>query len=77
MQEDLFYKGYEVLSIHRMKMERGRIPMPLLMVTLKRSEKAKNIFYLTDVKKIIIRVEVPRIRSTTTQCFRCQEFGHI
>lgn len=76
VREDLTHKGYKVLSINRMKSERGRIPMPLLMVTLERSEMAKNIFYLPDIKKIIVRVEVPRVRSTTTQCYRCQGFGH-
>jgi hypothetical protein len=49
--------------------------IPLFLVTLTCNEKASEIFELTNLVHVIIRVEACRAQGGMTQCFNCQRFG--
>jgi hypothetical protein len=50
---------------------------PLYLITLPRTEKSKEIFKLTTLCHVVIRVEAYRAQSGLTQCHNCQQFGHV
>jgi hypothetical protein len=53
------------------------INLPLFLVTLTRSSKSQEIFKLNSLCHIMIRVEAYRAQNGLTQCFNCQQFGHV
>lgn len=74
--KDLIAKGFESPKALRMKKGPGRVPMPLVMVRIARSEKAKEIYNITEIIRVDVTVETPKARNDVTQCYRCQGFGH-
>jgi predicted Zn-ribbon and HTH transcriptional regulator len=76
--------GFDIINVKQMSAGRrsrsegsaSRI-LPLLLITLPRTEKSKEIFQLTDLCHIMIRVEAYRAQSGLTQCHNCQQFGHV
>jgi hypothetical protein len=80
-QEDL---GCSIISVKQMTSSRpsaeaGTHPtnQPLFLITLDRSEKSKDIFKLTNICHIAVKVEAYRAQSGLTQCYNCQKFGHV
>ena len=74
------YKVHNVkqMSTTRQQPEGGRLTQAKpLFITLERSEKSEEIFKLTQLHHIIIQVEAYRARTGLTQCFNCQQFGHV
>jgi hypothetical protein len=51
--------------------------LPLFLVTLPRSDKSQEIFQLTSLSHIIVKVEAYRPETGLTQCYNCQQFGHV
>jgi hypothetical protein len=49
----------------------------LFLVTLLRAEKSQEIFKLTCICHISIRVEKYRAQRGITKCSNCQNFGHV
>jgi hypothetical protein len=76
IKEELVGRGLKVISVARMKNLRTRLPMPLLLVKLERSENTKEIFAIESVLNIKITVEKAKAKTITGQCYRCQRFGH-
>ncbi|GFR17847.1 nucleic-acid-binding protein from transposon X-element [Trichonephila clavata] len=52
------------------------MPMPLFLVTLPRNDDNRNIFNLTEMCYLKIKVEPLRPKTGPAQCFRCQGFFH-
>jgi hypothetical protein len=76
--------GYEVISVKQMTAKRPSpegeatcISLPLFLVTLARSEKSQDIFKITSLCNIIVKVETYKSQKGLTQCYNCQRFGHI
>lgn len=75
--EELTASGLKPTHIHQMRKTRGRGPMPMILVTLPKTEESKKIFQLKKLCDFKVTVENPRKnRVEITQCFRCQRFGH-
>jgi hypothetical protein len=55
---------------------RASANLPLSLVTLPRSVKSQEIFELTSLSHVIIKVEAYRAQRGLTQCYNCQQFGH-
>jgi hypothetical protein len=51
--------------------------LPLFLVTLTRNVISREIFKLNSLNHIIIKVESYRAQTGLTQCYNCQNFGHV
>jgi hypothetical protein len=75
--------GYDVLSVKQMvttrssEGERVRVNLPLFLITLFRNTKSQEIFKLNTLCHVSIKVEAYRAQNSLTQCYNCQQFGHI
>jgi hypothetical protein len=76
--------GFDIISVRQMSAGRrstsgGTAPqnLPLFLITLPRTKKSQEIFRLTGLCHIAIRVEAYRGQSGLTQCYNCQKFGHV
>jgi hypothetical protein len=75
--------GYDVLSVKQMvttrssEGERVRVNLPLFLITLLRNTKSQEIFRLNTLCHVAIKVEAYRAQNSLTQCYNCQQFGHI
>jgi hypothetical protein len=76
--------GFDIISVNQMT-SRKTIPeggnqvtnLPLFLLTLSETENSKNIFKLSNLCNIIIKVEAYRTQNYLTQCHNCQQFGHV
>jgi hypothetical protein len=76
--------GFDIISVKQLSTSRrslseGALPqnLPLLFITVPRTEKSQEIFRLTALCHIAIRVEAYWAQSGLTQCHNCQQFGHV
>jgi hypothetical protein len=76
--------GFRIISVKQIISSRpspktGAYPtnLPLFLITLDRAEKSKDIFKLTNICHIAVKVEAYRAQSGLTQCYNCQKFGHV
>jgi hypothetical protein len=76
--------GFSILSVKQMTAncpspEGGShaVNLPLFLVTHNRSPKSQEIFKLSSLCHIMIRVEAYRAQNGLTHCFNCQQFGHV
>jgi hypothetical protein len=75
--------GFDVVSVKQMSSARqspddsNPITLPLFLVTLPRTQKSQEIFRLSSLCHICIKVEAYKSKSFLTQCFNCQKFGHV
>jgi len=81
---ELLALGYKVHNVRQMtttrqQAEGGRQTqaLPLFLATLEREEKSQQIFKLTHLNYVIIQVEAYWARTGLTQCYNCQQFGHV
>jgi hypothetical protein len=51
--------------------------LPLFLVTIPRGEKSQEIFKLTSLIHVVIKVEAYRVQIGLTQCYNCQQFEHV
>jgi hypothetical protein len=68
--------GFDIISVKQMT-SRKNIRDGGTQVTLPRTENSKNIFKLTNLCNMIIKVEAYRTQNGLTQCYNCQQFGHV
>jgi len=47
------------------------------LVTLARKEKSPEVFNLTRLSHVVIKVEAHRAQNILMQCCNCQKFGHV
>jgi hypothetical protein len=76
--------GFSIISVRQMTSKRTIqeggsqvVNLPLFLVTLPRTEKSQEIFKVTNLCNIIIKVEAYRAQNGLTQCYNCQQFGHV
>jgi hypothetical protein len=75
--------GFDVVSVNQMSSARRSpdgshpITLPLFLVTLPRTQKSHEIFKLSSLCHICIKVEAYKSQSSLTQCYNCQQFGHV
>jgi hypothetical protein len=53
------------------------ISVPFFLVTLAWNQKTPEIFKLTGLCNIVMKVEAYASQNGLTQCYNCQRFGHI
>jgi hypothetical protein len=51
--------------------------LPLSLVTLTRNVISQEIFKLNSLNHVIVKVELIRAQTGLTQCYNCQNFGHV
>jgi hypothetical protein len=75
---------FDVISVKQMSATRlspaegaSTVNIPLFLITLPRTSKSHEIFKLTSLRNIGIRVEAYKAQTGLTQCYNCQQFGHI
>jgi hypothetical protein len=71
--------GFIVISVRQLTSKRPQAPvsLPLFLITLPRSDKSQEIFQLTSLSHVMVKVEAYRAQTGLTQCYNCQQFGHI
>jgi hypothetical protein len=76
--------GFDIINVKQMTSRKNirdggtqATNLPLFLVTLPRTENSKNIFKLNNLCNIIIKVEAYRTQNGLTQCYNCQQFGHV
>ena len=81
---ELLSLGYKVHNVRQMSTtrqqpegDRQTQALPLFLITLERNEKSQQIFKLTQLNHVIVQVEAYRARTGLTQCYNCQQFGHV
>jgi hypothetical protein len=84
ISDGLVSLGFDVVSVNQMTVTRRSTPeeskiinLPLFLVTLPRTAKSQEIFRLSSLCHIAIRVEAYRALNALTQCHNCQQFGHV
>jgi hypothetical protein len=82
--EALVDVGFDVISVKQMSTTRrspsedpAKSKLPLFLITLPRTEKSQEIFKLTCLCHISIKVEAYKNQNGLTQCYNCQKFGHV
>jgi hypothetical protein len=76
--------GFNVINARQMTANR-RTPhgqayvdtFPLFLITLTRNVKSHDIFKLNILNHIIVQVEPYRAHTGLTQCYNCENFGHV
>jgi hypothetical protein len=53
------------------------VNIPLFLVTLARNEKSSNIFKVTNLSHVKIKIDAYMDHAGLTQCYNCQQFGHV
>ncbi|GFS72847.1 nucleic-acid-binding protein from transposon X-element [Nephila pilipes] len=74
--QDLDELNIHAEECHIMTNKRNDTPMPLFLVTLKKTDENKEIFNLTEICSLKIEVEALRKKIGPAQCHRCQGFFH-
>jgi hypothetical protein len=86
--EDIFNSledlGFNVINLRPMTATR-RTPneqthvelLPLFLVTLTRNIKSQEMLKLNNLNDSIIKAELYRAQIGLTQCYNCQNFGHV
>lgn len=74
IRQELENNGFHPESVTRLRRYKDKSPMPLVLVTVPKTE--KNIFNLQHINRVIITVESQRPKTRISQCFRSQRFGH-
>jgi hypothetical protein len=75
--------GFDVFSVKQMSTARRcsegttHITLPLLLVTLPRRAKSLDLFELSYLCHISIKVDSHKSQTDLTQCYNCQKFGHV
>jgi hypothetical protein len=75
--------GFYVVSVKQMSSARRSpegskpVTLSLFLVTLPRTQKSQEIFKLSNLCYICIKVEAYKSQSSLTQCYNCQKFGHV
>jgi hypothetical protein len=83
ISDGLVSLGFDVISVKQMTTSRrtpegtNNINLPLFLVTLPRTEKSQELFRLNNLCHIAIKVEAYKAQSGLTQCYNCQQFGHV
>lgn len=75
VEEDLRDMGFPVLGAKRMK--RFKEDLPMVLVDLEKSEEGKKIFGIREVVGMKVKAEPKRKPTVSSQCYRCQMFGHV
>jgi hypothetical protein len=75
---------YDVISVKQVIAKRptteggvSNTSLLLFLVTLAKNQKVPEIFKLTTLCNIVIKVEAYRTQNRLTQCNNCQRSGHI
>jgi hypothetical protein len=84
ISDGLVSLGFDVISVKQMTTIR-RTPsegspttnLPLFLITLSKTPKSQELFQLTNLCHIAISVETYKAQNGLTQCYNCQQFGHV
>jgi hypothetical protein len=84
ISDGLMGLGFDIISVKQMTSTHWSVSketptknLPLFLITLLRTAKSQEIFRLTALCHIAIRVEAYRGQNGLTQCHNCQQFGHV
>jgi hypothetical protein len=68
--------GFDVISVKQME-GTTHITLPLFLVSLPRTTKSQDLFKLSNLCHISIKVESYKSQNILTQCYNSQKFGHV
>jgi hypothetical protein len=75
---------YEVIGVKQMTAKRPSpeggftlVSLLLFLIILVRNQKSLDIFKISSLCNIIVKVEAYKSKSGLTQCYNCLRFGHI
>jgi hypothetical protein len=83
ISERLVNLGFDVISVKQMSTARRspegttHITLPMFLVTLPRTTKSQDLYKLSTLCHISIKVESYKSQNALTQCYNCQKFGHV
>ena len=75
IKEELLKQGFKPTNVVRWYRPDGQ-PSSLVLILLPKEDRGKVFNELTEINGVKIRVETQQSKSRTTQCHRCQLFGH-
>jgi hypothetical protein len=84
ISDGLVSLGIDVVNVKQMTATRRSHPeeskiiyLPLFLVTLPRTAKYQENLRLSRICHIAIRLAAYRAKNALTQCYNCQQFGHV
>jgi hypothetical protein len=81
--EGLVHLRFEVISVRQVSTTHWSsegitlITLPLFLVTLSSTTKSQDLYKLSNLCHISIKVELYKSQNGLTQCYNCQKFGHV
>jgi hypothetical protein len=79
--EGLLELGFDIISVKQISTTRrsqgSSTSLPLFLITLPKSEISQEIYKLTSLCYIAIKIELYKSQSGLTQCHNCQQSGHF
>jgi hypothetical protein len=76
--------AYEVISVKQITAKHPSpegevtiVSLPLFLITVVRNQKSLDIFKISSICNIIVKVEAYKSKNGLNQCYNCQRLGHI
>lgn len=76
IENELKSKEFDIIKISQMIRFRTKTNLPLFLIHLPNTQKSKEIFQMTELFYMVIKVENYRSPMRTMQCHNCQFFHH-
>ncbi|GBO42094.1 Nucleic-acid-binding protein from transposon X-element [Araneus ventricosus] len=76
VKNSLTLAGFSVIRVTRLSQFRTRKPLPFLLVDLNNTPIAKEIYNVTKINHLEVKIEEYRGRRQIPQCFKCNDFFH-
>lgn len=78
IKNDLQKQNFDIIKISQLSSFKNKSLLPLILITLKNIDQAKNIVYqITKLGYLSVKVEDYRKLNTPRQCFKCQRYHHV
>jgi len=77
IKEELEVRFFKVRQVTNELHKINKNPLPLFFVNLEPTIHSNEIFQLSSLLHCKIKIEEPHKPKTISQCFNCQQYGHI
>lgn len=69
-------QGFDILSAKRMRRNKNT-PYSMMLIQAPKTDKSKELFQVRSIAGMAVRAEPKRRQTGSSQCYRCQNYGHV
>lgn len=69
-------QNFDIISVKRMRKNKDT-PYSMMLVQAPKNERSKELFQVRSIAGMAVRAEPKRKQTGSTQCYRCQNYGHV